>query len=212
MRCNCVDVCGVFTLEKLYTSALRDFLLLSRLKRMVHELCLEYRSKIIPHLAKKFSYFNKHQIPKLVKISLNVGFGLKSQNSTFLKNSLANLQLISSQKPVLTKAKVDNAGFKIKRKMILGAKITLRNANMFSFISTLLSEGLRKISDFKGFDSTKFDCQGNYNFSISDLSIFPELRNTEVDSSGGCNVSIVTTAKSSEESLSLLEKLGFNFN
>jgi large subunit ribosomal protein L5 len=207
-----VDVCRLLALEELYTSALRDFLLLPRLKKMVHELDLEYSNRIVPHLAKKFNYSNKHQIPKLVKISLNVGFGLRSQNSTFLKNSLLNLQLISSQKPVLTKARADNAGFKIKRKMILGAKITLRNANMFSFISTLLSEGLRKISDFKGFDSNKFDCQGNYNFSVSDLSIFPELRNTEVDSNGGCNVSIVTTAKSSEESRSLLEKLGFNFN
>lgn len=170
-----------------------------------------YLNKIKPQLRKKFEYNNVHNIPKLVKITVNRGLGETSQNAKSMENSLLELTLITGQKPVITRAKKSIAGFKIREKVPIGIMVTLRRQKMYDFLNKLVNLALPRIRDFRGISNQNFDGRGNYNLGLKEQLIFPEVEYNNVDQVRGMNISIVTTAKTDQESLALLQGFGMPF-
>jgi large subunit ribosomal protein L5 len=171
-----------------------------------------YTTDAIPHLKETFKYSNVHQLPKIEKIQINRGLGIAAQNTKILKKSIEEFRLITGQQPIITKAKKSIAGFKVREEMELGLTVTLRRAKMYSFLDRLINLALPRIRDFQGLDPKKFDKSGNYTFGINDQLIFPEIDFESVDQTLGFNVTIVTSAKNSTESLALLKKMGLPFS
>jgi large subunit ribosomal protein L5 len=171
-----------------------------------------YTTDAIPHLEETFKYSNVHQLPKIEKIQINRGLGIAAQNTKILKKSIEEFRLITGQQPIITKAKKSIAGFKVREEMELGLTVTLRRAKMYSFLDRLINLALPRIRDFQGLDPKKFDKSGNYTFGINDQLIFPEIDFESVDQTLGFNVTIVTSAKNSTESLALLKKMGLPFS
>lgn len=172
---------------------------------------LQYQQEIIPDLQNKFKYSNIHEIPKISKIKINRGLGIVAQNNKVLQKTIQEIRTISGQQPIVTKAKKSIAGFKIREEMPLGVTVTLRNEKMYSFLERLINLTLPRIRDFQGLNPKKMDKNGNYNFGINDQLIFPEIDYEQVDQTLGFNITIVTTAKTQQEGLMLLEKLGLPF-
>lgn len=170
-----------------------------------------YVTEAIPYLKKTFGYKNKHQLPKIEKIQINRGLGIAAQNTKSLKKSIEEFRLISGQQPIITKAKKSIAGFKVRENMKLGITVTLRHKKMYSFFDRLINLVLPRIRDFRGLDLKKFDNNGNYTFGINDQLVFPEIDFESVDNRLGFNITIVTSAKTSNEGLSLLTKMGLPF-
>lgn len=168
-----------------------------------------YKNLILPNLINEFEYLNIHQVPKLVKIQINRGLGIEGQNNKLLQKSVEEIRLISGQQPVLTKAKKSIAGFKVRENMILGITVTLRGKKMYCFLEKLIHLVLPRIRDFRGLTIKNFDLKGNYNFGLQEQLVFPEISYENVDQIRGLNISIVTTAKTQTEAISLLK--GFNF-
>ncbi len=170
-----------------------------------------YKEEIFTKLQKQFLYKNIHQIPKLEKIVINMGLGLEAQNKAILKTAIEEIRLISGQHPILTKAKKSIAGFKIRQGMTLGLTVTLRKEKMYSFFEKLCKLVLPRIRDFQGLNKNSFDKQGNYTIGISDQFIFPELEDNGNDTKRGFNITIISSAKTSNQAFFLLKELGLPF-
>jgi len=170
-----------------------------------------YFSEAVPKLKDFFKYSNVHAIPKLKKIVLNMGVGEAVANSKAMESAIRDLSLISGQKPYVTKAKKSIAAFKLRQGMKIGCKVTLRGDRMYDFLERLVYTALPRIKDFRGFSVKNFDGVGNLNFGIKEQTVFSEIKYDEISFVNGMNVSIVTNAKTPEESKFLLSILKFPF-
>lgn len=171
----------------------------------------EYLENVVPSLEKEFGYKNKHEIPKLVKISVSCGLGLNASNRAFLEKATNEIRTITGQHPILTKSKKSIAGFKIREGMPLGLTVTLRREKMYSFLEKFIKLVLPRIRDFRGLNPNNFDKFGNYNLGLSEQLVFPEINYDEVEQRRGFNITIVTSAKTVKEGRFLLQKCGFPF-
>lgn len=170
-----------------------------------------YYNKICPDLMKQFKYGNTHEIPKLVKITLNRGLGEASQNAKALEKSIEEFTLITGQQPIVTRSKKSIAGFKIRENIVVGVTVTLRRHKMYNFLNKLINLSLPRIRDFRGISTQHFDGHGNYNIGVKEQLIFPEIEYEHVDKIRGMDIAIVTTAKNDKESLALLQAFGMPF-
>ncbi len=170
-----------------------------------------YQETIVPKLMKQFEYTNIHQVPKVVKITVNRGLGEASQNAKALEASLSEIALITGQKPVVTRAKKAIAGFKIRQGMPVGIMVTLRGERMYAFLDRLINLTLPRIRDFRGISPKSFDGRGNYTLGVREQLIFPEVEYDSIDQVRGMDISIITTAKNDEEGRSLLKEMGMPF-
>jgi large subunit ribosomal protein L5 len=170
-----------------------------------------YKQKIIPSMIEEFGYKNIEQVPKLVKISVNRGIGEASKNSKELDASVEEMTLIVGQKPSINKATKSVAGFKIRDGMSIGASVTLRQTQMYTFLTKLIHIVLPRIRDFRGISPNGFDGRGNYNLGLKEQLIFPEISYDDVTQMRGLNITIVTTAKTDEEARALLNAFGMPF-
>jgi len=170
-----------------------------------------YQETIVPQLTEEFGYKNVHEVPKVVKITINRGLGEASQNAKALESSITELATISGQKPVVTRAKKAIAGFKLREGMPVGVMVTLRSGRMYSFLDRLISLALPRIRDFRGISPNSFDGRGNYSLGIREQLIFPEISYDSIDQIRGFDISIITTAKTDEEGRALLKAMGMPF-
>ncbi len=170
-----------------------------------------YRAEVMPALMERFGYANVHQVPKLEKIVVNMGVGGATQDSKLLDSAIADLVIITGQKPAITRAKKSIASFKLRQGMAIGAKVTLRGDRMWEFFDRLLSTALPRIRDFRGVSAKAFDGRGNYSLGVGEQLIFPEIDYDKVDKIRGMDITFVTTAKTDEECRVLLEQFGFPF-
>ncbi len=170
-----------------------------------------YQTATVPKLKEKFSYANPHQIPGLVKVTLNIGLGEAVQNPKVIDAAVEQLAQISGQKPVVTRAKKSIAGFKLREGMPIGCMVTLRSQRMWNFLDKLIHVALPRVRDFRGISPRAFDGRGNYSMGLKEQLIFPEIDFDKIDAVRGLNIAINTTAKTDEESFALLESLGFPF-
>ena len=170
-----------------------------------------YNNEVFNALKEKFGYKNVMEVPKLTKITINMGLGEAKDNAKLLESAVAELALISGQKPVITKAKKSIANFKVRQGMPVGAKVTLRGDNMYVFADKFFNISLPRVRDFKGVSKNSFDGRGNYSMGIKEQLIFPEINYDQVDVIKGMNIVFTTTAKTDEEAAALLELLGMPF-
>lgn len=170
-----------------------------------------YRNEIIPKMMKEFSYSNPMQVPRVERVILNVGMGEAIQNVKLLEGAVAELALITGQKPVMTRAKKAIAGFKVREGMPIGTKVTLRGSRMYEFLDRLLNIGLPRIRDFRGVSPKAFDGRGNYTFGLKEQLVFPEIKYDDVAAIHGMDITIVTSAERNDEAKSLLTHLGMPF-
>lgn len=170
-----------------------------------------FLNEITPALMQKFNYTTVMQVPKIEKVVINMGVGDAVQNSKVLDAAVNDLQLISGQKPVITKAKKSIAGFKLRENMPIGVKVTLRGERMYYFLDKLFNVTLPRVRDFRGVSTKAFDGRGNYTLGLKEQLIFPEIEYDKVDKVRGMDIVIVTTAKTDEESRELLNQLGMPF-
>ena len=170
-----------------------------------------YNKEIIPSLKEKYGYKNVLQVPRLEKIVVNIGCGDASSNSKLLEAAMTDLELITDQKPVATKAKKAIAGFKIRAGQAIGCKVTLRGENMYNFLDKLISITLPRVRDFRGVSSTAFDGRGNYTLGLTEQLIFSKIEYDNVVKVRGMDIVFVTTAKSNEEAYDLLKGFGMPF-
>ena len=170
-----------------------------------------YNEQIKDSLMKQFNYKSVMEIPKLEKIVINMGVGEASHDSKFMEAALKDLEAISGQKPVVTKARKSIAGFKIREGQAIGAKVTLRGENMYNFMEKLIKIGLPRVRDFRGVSRSAFDGRGNYTLGIKEQAIFPEIEYDQILKLRGMDVVFVTTAKTNEEALELLSGFGMPF-
>jgi large subunit ribosomal protein L5 len=172
---------------------------------------VEYRTAIVPKLMKQFGYKTVMQVPRVTKITLNMGVGEAVADKKILENAVADMQKIAGQKPVITKSKKSVAHFKIRDGYPIGTMVTLRNRRMFEFLDRLVTIALPRVRDFRGVSPRSFDGRGNYNMGIKEQIIFPEIDYDKVDALRGMNISITTTAKTDEEARALLAAFRFPF-
>ena len=170
-----------------------------------------YKKEVVPALKEKFGYKSIMQVPKLEKIVINMGVSDVKESSKALEIAMRDLETISGQKPVATRAKKSIAAFKLREGMNIGCKVTLRSDKMYEFATRLFNVALPRVRDFKGVPAKSFDGRGNYAFGIKEQMIFPEIEFDKVDKARGMDVIFVTTAKSDEEAKALLELLGLPF-
>ncbi len=171
----------------------------------------KYTSEIAPAMQREFGYRNPMQIPKLEKITINMGLGEAIQNSKLIDVAANELAVVAGQKPVVTKAKKSIAAFKLREGMNIGAMVTLRGDRMYEFLDRLLNIVLPRVRDFRGISAKSFDGRGNYTLGLRDQLIFPEIDFNKVDKARGMNVSITTTATTDEEGRALLRHFGMPF-
>lgn len=170
-----------------------------------------FLNEVTPALMQKFEYSTVMQVPKIEKVVINMGVGDAVQNSKVLDSAVNDMQLISCQKPVITKAKKSIAGFKLRENMPIGVKVTLRGERMYHFLDKLFNITLPRVRDFQGVSNKAFDGRGNYTLGLKEQLIFPEIEYDKVDKVRGMDIVIVTTAKTDEESRELLTQLGMPF-
>ena len=170
-----------------------------------------YKDTVVPKLMKDFGYTNPMQVPKITKITLNMGVGEAVGNKKILENAVADLATITGQKPVTTKARVSVASFKIREGWPIGTKVTLRRAKMYEFLDRLISVALPRVRDFRGVSGRAFDGRGNYNMGLKEQIIFPESNFDQVDALRGMDIAITTTAKTDAEAKALLAAFNFPF-
>ena len=170
-----------------------------------------YRNEVVPRMMKEFSYANPMQVPRVERVVLNVGMGEAIQDVKLLDSAVAELALITGQKPVVTRAKKAIAGFKLRQGMPIGAKVTLRGSRMYEFLDRLLNVGLPRIRDFRGVSPKAFDGRGNYTFGLKEQLTFPEIKYDDVAAIHGMDITIVTSAQRNDEAKSLLTHLGMPF-
>ncbi|MDD2519037.1 MAG: 50S ribosomal protein L5, partial [Bacilli bacterium] len=171
----------------------------------------KYNKEIIPSLMEKYNYKSVMEVPKIDKIVVNIGVGDASHNSKMLEGALRDLEAITGQKPVTTKAKKAIAGFKLREGQAIGCKVTLRGENMYNFLDKLISITLPRVRDFRGISSKAFDGRGNYTLGLTEQLIFSEIEYDNVVKVRGMDIVFVTTAKTNEESYDLLKGFGMPF-
>ena len=174
-------------------------------------LLLQYRDKVVPDLMKKFGYHTVMQVPRIRKITLNMGVGEATNDKKILDNAVGEMTRIAGQKPVLTKARKSIASFKLRAGYPIGCMVTLRGARMYEFLDRLVNIAIPRIRDFRGISARAFDGRGNYSLGIKEQIIFPEIEYDKIDALRGLNVSIITTAKSDDEARALLAAFRFPF-
>jgi len=170
-----------------------------------------YKEHVVPALMEKFGYSNPMQVPRFVKITLNMGVGEAAANKKVLENAVADMAKISGQKPVTTKSRVSVASFKIRDGWPIGCKVTLRRAQMFEFLDRLINVSLPRVRDFRGVSARSFDGRGNFNMGVKEQIIFPEIDFDAIDATRGMDIAITTTAKTDAEAKALLEAFKFPF-
>jgi large subunit ribosomal protein L5 len=170
-----------------------------------------YESELRPQLQRELGLTNVMQVPRLEKIVLNCGVGLATQQQSLLDGAVADLTVITGQKPLVTRAKKSIAGFKLRAGNPIGAKVTLRGARMWEFYDRLVSLAIPRIRDFRGMDPSSFDGRGNYTFGVTEQLIFPEIDYDSIDTVRGMDITIVTTATTDDGGRALLTALGFPF-
>ena len=170
-----------------------------------------YKEEVTPKLVEKFGYRNPMQVPKLVKITLNMGVGEAVGNKKILENAVADMAKIAGQKPITTLSRKAHATFKIRENWPIGCKVTLRRHQMYEFLDRLINISLPRVRDFRGVSGRAFDGRGNYNMGVKEQIIFPEIDFDQIDALRGMDIAITTTAKSDEEAKALLEAFRFPF-
>jgi large subunit ribosomal protein L5 len=177
---------------------------MSRLKQ-------RYTDEVVPALLKEFGYTNVMAIPKITKVVVNMGLGEATQNAKIVDTAAEELGRIAGQKAVVTRARKSIASFRLREGMPIGAMVTLRGARMYDFLDRLIAMALPRVRDFRGVPTKGFDGRGNYTLGLKDQLLFPEIDYMRVDKTRGMNITVVTTAKTDEESRRLLQLLGFPF-
>jgi large subunit ribosomal protein L5 len=170
-----------------------------------------YKSKVAPELTKKFGYKSVMEVPRITKVTLNMGVGEAVADKKVLENAVGDMTKIAGQKPVTTKSKKSIAGFKIREGYPIGCMVTLRGPRMYEFIDRLVTVALPRVRDFRGISGKGFDGRGNYNMGVKEQIIFPEIEYDKIDALRGMNISITTTAKTDEEAKALLALFKFPF-
>jgi large subunit ribosomal protein L5 len=170
-----------------------------------------YSKDVVPALQKEFGYKNVMAIPKIDKVVVNMGLGEATQNAKIVDTGADEVMRVTGQKPVTTRAKKSIAQFKVRKGMPIGAMVTLRGERMWDFLDRLISVALPRVRDFRGVSAKGFDGRGNYTLGLKDQLLFPEIDYMKVDKARGMNISVVTTAKTDEESRKLLQLLGMPF-
>jgi len=170
-----------------------------------------YRLSVVPELKEKFSYHSVMEVPRITKITLNMGVGEAVGDKKILDHAVADMTKIAGQKPVVTKARKAIAGFKIRENYPIGCMVTLRGNQMYEFLDRLVTVAMPRIRDFRGISGKGFDGRGNYNVGVKEQIIFPEIEYDKVDALRGMNISITTTAKNDEEAKALLAAFKFPF-
>jgi large subunit ribosomal protein L5 len=170
-----------------------------------------YLKNTVPAMTKEFGYTNRMAVPKVSKISVNIGLGEATGNSKLMDGAVNELALIAGQRPVINKARKSIAAFKLREGMAIGCSVTLRGDRMYEFLDRLVSVTLPRVRDFRGISSKSFDGRGNYTLGIKDQLIFPEIDYNKVEKTKGMNICITTTAKTDAEGLALLKHLGMPF-
>ncbi len=170
-----------------------------------------YRETVVPQLKERFGYQSIMQVPKITKITLNMGVGEAIADKKIIDNALEDLTKIAGQKPVVTMARKSVAGFKIREGWPIGCKVTLRREQMYEFLDRLISVAIPRIRDFRGLDAKAFDGRGNYTLGVKEQIIFPEIDYDKIDALRGLDVCITTTARTNEEGRALLEGFRFPF-
>ena len=170
-----------------------------------------YEEKIKPELAKEYKYKSSMEIPKLEKIVVNMGVGEASQDAKYLDAAVKDLELITGQKPIITKAKKSIAGFKLREGYAIGTKVTLRGENMYNFLEKLIKVAIPRVRDFRGLNNKAYDGKGNYTLGIKEQLIFPEIDYDNILKIRGMDIVFVTTAKTNEEAHALLSAFGMPF-
>lgn len=178
---------------------------------MASRLKQKYKDEIVKALTEKFGYKNVMEVPKLDKVVVNMGIGEAKDNAKVLDSAVSELELITGQKVVVTRSKKSVANFKIREKMPIGAKVTLRGEKMFHFVDKLLNISLPRVRDFRGVSKDSFDGRGNYAMGIKEQLIFPEIEYDKIDKVRGMDIIFVTTAKTDEEARELLRLMGMPF-
>ncbi|PHS73702.1 MAG: 50S ribosomal protein L5 [Cycloclasticus sp.] len=173
---------------------------------ILHE---QYKNEMVPALMKELKFKSIMEVPKITKITLNMGVGEAVADKKVIQNAVSDLEKISSQKPIITIARKSIAGFKIRDDMPIGCKVTLRNERMYDFLQRLISIAIPRIRDFRGLSDKAFDGRGNYSIGITEQIIFPEIDYDKIDTIRGLDIAITTTAKNDDEGRALLK--AFNF-
>ena len=177
---------------------------MSRLKQV-------YREEVVKQLQEQFGYKSVMEVPRITKITLNMGVGEALTDKKVLENAVADMEAISGQKAVITKARKSVAGFKVREGWPIGCKVTLRSERMYDFLDRLISISIPRIRDFRGLNPKSFDGQGNYSMGIKEQIIFPEIEFDKIDKTRGMDITITTTSKTAEESRALLSAFKFPF-
>jgi len=170
-----------------------------------------YREKVVPELTAKFGYQSPMEVPRLTKITLNMGVSEAVADKKVMEHAVGDMSKIAGQKPVVTKARKAIAGFKIREQQPIGCMVTLRGVRMYEFLDRFVTVALARVRDFRGISGRAFDGRGNYNIGVKEQIIFPEIEYDKVDALRGLNISITTTAKSDEECKALLTAFRFPF-
>ena len=171
----------------------------------------QYREKVVPQLVEKFGYKSVMEVPRITKITLNMGVSEAVSDKKVMENAVGDLTKIAGQKPVVTKSRKAIAGFKIRENVPIGCMVTLRGVRMFEFLDRFVTIALPRVRDFRGISGRSFDGRGNYNIGVKEQIIFPEVEYDKVDALRGLNISITTTAKTDDEAKALLSAFRFPF-
>jgi large subunit ribosomal protein L5 len=172
----------------------------------------KYQNDVVPSMMKEFAYKNSMQVPRLEKITVNVGLGEATQNIKAVDAAVAEITVITGQKPVVTRAKKAIANFKLREGVPIGCMVTLRSVRMYEFLDRLIHVALPRVRDFKGVSNRSFDGRGNYSLGLREQIIFPEIHADKVEKTRGMTITITTTAKTDQEGLALLRLMGMPFS
>lgn len=170
-----------------------------------------YKTKVVPALEKELGIKNINEVPRLLKIVVNMGVGEAAQDSKILDHAVEDMRTITGQQPAITRAKKSIAGFKVREGQAIGCKVTLRGDRMWEFLDRLLSTAIPRVRDFRGLSTTSFDGRGNYSMGVTEQLIFPEIDYDKIDRSRGMDITFVTSAHDNEAAFALLRDLGFPF-
>jgi large subunit ribosomal protein L5 len=170
-----------------------------------------YREKVVPQLMERFAYKSVMEVPRLLKITINMGVGEAIGDKKIIENAVGDMEKISGQKPVIREARKSIAGFKVREGWPVGCKVTLRRERMYEFLDRLISVSIPRIRDFRGVSSRAFDGRGNYTLGVKEQIIFPEIDYDKIDAIRGMDITLTTSAKTDEEARALLESFSFPF-
>ncbi len=171
----------------------------------------QYRKEVVPQLMKQFGFSSSMEVPRITKITLNMGVGEATADRKIIDNAVRDMTAIAGQKPVVTKARISVAGFKVRENWPVGCKVTLRHERMWEFLDRLINIALPRIRDFRGVNPRSFDSQGNYSMGVTEQIVFPEIDYDKIDALRGMDITITTTAKNADEGRALLDAFNFPF-